>query len=162
MPLAIYTGSLDTYVGRLYSVHNPGIMKEFHENLISLAFEIGQPNQAICLITFSVVKITSQAYNWQKIDVAFENKSQFTKGIELKVVLEYSLPYAQGMPTTKWLKGKSSSSYCISATKCCWWGSKRDCYLKECRWWNARDVCSMRRHESETCLWNEMRLRSWK
>ena len=63
MPLAIYTGSLDTYVGRLYSVHNPGIMKEFHENLISLAFEIGQPNQAICLITFSVVKTTSQAYN---------------------------------------------------------------------------------------------------
>ena len=47
----------------LYSAHNPGIMKEFHENLISLVFEMGQPNQAICLITFSVVKITSQAYN---------------------------------------------------------------------------------------------------
>ena len=65
MPLAIYTSSLDTSVGRLYtaySAHNPGIMKEFHENLISLAFEMGQPNQAICLITFSVVKITSQAY----------------------------------------------------------------------------------------------------
>ena len=77
MPLAIYTGILDTCVGRLYSAHNPGIMKEFHENLISLAFEIGQPNQAICLITFSVAKITSQAHSWQKIDVAFENKSQF-------------------------------------------------------------------------------------
>ena len=63
VPLAIYTSCLGTSVARLYSAHNPGVMKEFHENLISLAFEIGQPNQAICLITFSVVKITSQAYN---------------------------------------------------------------------------------------------------
>ena len=61
--LNAFTGSLDTCVARLYSVHNPGIMKEFHGNLISLVFEIGQPNQAICLITFFVVKITSQAYN---------------------------------------------------------------------------------------------------
>ena len=45
MPLAIYTGSLDTCVGRLYSVHNPGIMKEFHENLISLVFEMGHPTK---------------------------------------------------------------------------------------------------------------------
>ena len=164
VPLAIYTISLDTSVARLYSAHNPGIMKEFHENLISLAFEIGQPNQAICLITFSVVKITSQAYNWQKIDVAFENKSQFIKVSESKVALECwcLMPMVCPLHRSKWLKGKSSSSYCISATKCCWWGSKRDCYLKECWWWNARDVCSMRRHESETCLWNEMRLRSWK
>ena len=91
MPLAIYTSSLGTCVGtgRLYSAPNPGIMKEFHENLISLAFEMGQPNRAICLITFSVVKITSQAYNRQKIDVAFENKSQFIKVSESKVALEY-------------------------------------------------------------------------
>ena len=162
MPLAIYTGSLDTCIARLSSAHNPGIIKEFHENLISLVFEIGQPNQAICQITFSVVKITSQAYKWQKIDVAFENKSQFIKVSKSKVALEYWLPYAHGMRTTQWLKGKSSSRHCISATKCCWWGSKRDCYLKECRWWNARDVCCMKRHESEARLWNEMRLRSWK
>ena len=94
----------------LYSVHNPGIMKEFHENLISLVFEMGQPNQAICLITFSVVKITSQAYsyNWQKIDVTFENKSQFIKVSESKVALEYWLPYAHGMRTTqvKVIEGK--------------------------------------------------------
>ena len=72
------------------------------------------------------------------------------------------MPMVCPLHRSKWLKGKSSSSYCISATKCCWWGSKRDCYLKECRWWNARDVCCMKRHESEACLWNEMRLRSWK
>ena len=164
MPLAIYTGSLDTSVARLYSVHNPGIMKEFHENLISLAFEIGQPNQAICLITFPVLKITSQAYNWRKIDVAFENKSQFIKVSKSKVALEYwcLMPMVCALHKSKWLKGKSWSRHCISATKCCWGASKRDCYLKECRWWNARDVCCMKRHESEACLWNEMRLRSWK